>query len=1333
MRKRKQKIKGKIRKVASLAVACALLMPSNMTSIAATLFRTDSDGAAEMSCTDTSAYIAEVLDTELVAEAADISKDELGDIKLTSTEIKKEADRNGLTPTYHTLHVNYSLADASMISEGETIDSLYETKPESFIGSYGFNTPIYATEGNEDCFLAFVDPSIINGTGKTIDVAFTDTDAFAPIVLNESIRYDRESGLVYIPKSLYFDKEGNETVFSLQAQVLVAYDFSCTTTEIPVHIDNQNTQVVQVAEIQSLCAATLDVTTTIPLVTSETAANLNLDKVKIYLNDNDEAVVLDEESYYYDTETGNLTLAVAPLTLYSIHIVIEKDTWMEKISSVLSNLFGALNVKADSSISNADEVGLLPDTLLENLDLSTLKVGQLYTYTGFCQYYAFSGDVTVDEQGEPIAWPADAINHTYKYCYFYTNDGYEEMYSILNQEISFDELLNQSSAEGYPLSLGTNDTSAVYFPMVIDPPHGVLTATDGTVQNFGTLTEDWNRNDSVYAEAAQRLALHCSHTTTPISTVSSTSTTAAMYARILHIDADDGYIILSLLTPMKEWQKQAGNGIYKVAVVTKKEGTLTLQKVSDNINITSNNDNYSLAGAEYDVYLDFACTTKVGTLTTKSDGNSDTLVLEEGTYYVKETKASAGYLLDDTVHEVVVERDKNTAVISTEPVATGSIHLKKMSDYPEITVGNQCYSLAGAEYEVYSDEAYKNKVATLVTDENGNTNTVSVGVGTYYVKETKASRGFLLDKNSYEVTVTAGQTTTITSTERMGSDSMYFELTKEDARGMMQSTASLEGAEFTIHYYDGYYSSVDELPESPKNSWVIKTVEINGKYIAQMAEQYLVSGELYVNHSGEVFLPLGTYTIQETKAPNGYFLSGTMKFKNSSQELRVGSDVLLTQVTIHDGVISMADSNEIEVREDIICGKLILQKNDADSKTAIPQGDAILENASYSIINKNTGSVAVDRDGDGIISSQEIFAPNEVVYVMTVGADGIAQTSENFLPYGTYEIVESTASTGYLNTTERGGVVSATITISEPQQIVELNQTFYEPVIRGGFSFQKRDMETSEDVALGGAALGGGTYTITTMNSQDVWIDSDGDGTLECFEPEDIVLTFHTNADGYYESSKTLLPYGTYKLTETVAPNGYLRLGTIEWTFTIREEGVIVDLTHTLYNYVKRGDLYFHKRNAETGEAMAYIPFKITALDKNGNEIESHIVYTDENGDFNSNNQYVLHSYKTNAGDSGYEEYLVNYEETGVYAENDNTIGRVGTWFGVNTHVENDLRLDATGAFPYGVYVIEELPCETNEGMRLVKDTFVISKELATTTLFIDQGGYMYGSMSGLV
>lgn len=94
-------------------------------------------------------------------------------------------------------------------------------------------------------------------------------------------------------------------------------------------------------------------------------------------------------------------------------------------------------------------------------------------------------------------------------------------------------------------------------------------------------------------------------------------------------------------------------------------------------------------------------------------------------------------------------------------LAVGNGKVQKSSSNTAITESNDCYSIAGAVYGVYSDKGCTKPVATLTTDGNGNTDTVELRAATYYVKETKAPKGFQLDKNVYTLTVKAGETATL--------------------------------------------------------------------------------------------------------------------------------------------------------------------------------------------------------------------------------------------------------------------------------------------------------------------------------------------------------------------------------------------------------------------------------------------------------------------------------------------------------------------------------------------------------------------------------------------
>lgn len=181
------------------------------------------------------------------------------------------------------------------------------------------------------------------------------------------------------------------------------------------------------------------------------------------------------------------------------------------------------------------------------------------------------------------------------------------------------------------------------------------------------------------------------------------------------------------------------------------------------------------------------------------------------------------------------------------------------------------YSLAGAVYGVYTDSNCTNRVARLTTGDDGSTNTSgALDPGTYYVKEISPSPGFYLDTRVYPVSVTAGNTASITSTEEPMYDPLTVNLYKFDRRESIY-VKHLNEAQFTLKYYDAQTNDVRSL--TPKFTWVFSTFyNDSGKAVCSFNPQYLVEGpnpaELgLIDSNGEFFLPLGTFSIEETTAP----------------------------------------------------------------------------------------------------------------------------------------------------------------------------------------------------------------------------------------------------------------------------------------------------------------------------------------------------------------------------------------------------------------------------------------------------------------------------------
>ena len=214
----------------------------------------------------------------------------------------------------------------------------------------------------------------------------------------------------------------------------------------------------------------------------------------------------------------------------------------------------------------------------------------------------------------------------------------------------------------------------------------------------------------------------------------------------------------------------------------------------------------------------------------------------------------------------------------TNTLQTGSVNLQKTSSVPDVTNGNDCYSLKGAEHGVYSDSSLSgaSKVGVLTTDENGESNTLTLNAGTYYVRETTAPKGYALDKTTYTVTIKPNETYKLKVSDKPTLDPvgvLLGKVDKETNQNKPEGSLSLEGALFTAKFYAGVQSDSDPAVEgkTANRTWIFRTNEDGFCYYE---EKYLESGdELYLSPTKNPSLPIGTLTIQETKAPEGYLIN----------------------------------------------------------------------------------------------------------------------------------------------------------------------------------------------------------------------------------------------------------------------------------------------------------------------------------------------------------------------------------------------------------------------------------------------------------------------------
>lgn len=388
-------------------------------------------------------------------------------------------------------------------------------------------------------------------------------------------------------------------------------------------------------------------------------------------------------------------------------------------------------------------------------------------------------------------------------------------------------------------------------------------------------------------------------------------------------------------------------------------------------------------------------TKSMGSYTTGSDGTAK-VCLPPGNYVIKETKPPKNYSLN-SVSQTANFTGKGTITRTFKNDRLIKIQLQKTSANPELTKDNSCYSLAGTEYSIYTDKSCSKSsyFSFIRTDANGfgvygdgldsKGNHVGSDVANkiYYAKETKAPKGYKLDttvytfKDSGKKTVDGVSIYSITCSDKPSADPVTVLLKKQDSK-TGQATARLAGAEFTINYYAGTYKNEDELKDvNATRSWVVRTNE-NG--LALLHKDFLVSGDSFYEVNGEVYLPLGTITIQESKAPENYELNPNLYIGQITEEGGLGW--LTTNLLTPEGQLIVPESETVR-------GGLSIHKS---------SDDAIIKDIWFRITSDNGYSkdVATNSMGTIELADLDIFNDNNEYVKYTIEELGFKDANGNY-------------------------------------------------------------------------------------------------------------------------------------------------------------------------------------------------------------------------------------------------------------------------------------------------------------------------------------------------
>lgn len=433
----------------------------------------------------------------------------------------------------------------------------------------------------------------------------------------------------------------------------------------------------------------------------------------------------------------------------------------------------------------------------------------------------------------------------------------------------------------------------------------------------------------------------------------------------------------------------------------------------------------------------------------------------------------------------------------------GSLELIKSSANQTITNGNSCYSLKGAVYGLYQNGI---EIARKTTDVNGYAKFENVTAGNYDLKEITPPKGYALDKRTYPVTINSSQTTRVDVKDYPQSDPVSILLGKVDkdtTQNMPQGSASLEGAEFTIKYY-AVHSDKDpaESGKKPVRTWVLKTNK-DGK--TAMVDSLKVSGdEFFKTSQGYNTLPLGTITIQETKAPKGYLLN---------------EEIFVRQITSKGTTEGVETYNMPTIEEEVIRGDIQLVKYGENNDEPGDSGADIkkpLKDIKFHLTSKTNGDVyTIITDENGFASTKQF-----------------GNSERGNLPFDTYTVTEESPYPEY--------DIIAPFEVTVDEEGKTYSYILRNDTVDAPLSVQKVDKETGKVIPIAGAQ-----FQILDENKKPI--------TMEVHYPTPMEIdTFETDANGSFTLPEKL-EHGSYYLHETKAPEGYL-LGVEDIPFVVDQE-----------------------------------------------------------------------------------------------------------------------------------------------------------------------------------
>ena len=594
--------------------------------------------------------------------------------------------------------------------------------------------------------------------------------------------------------------------------------------------------------------------------------------------------------------------------------------------------------------------------------------------------------------------------------------------------------------------------------------------------------------------------------------------------------------------------------------------------------------NAKLSGAVFGLYSDADCKNLITKLpATDANGEASAQIVKtQDTVYLKEITAPSGYRINATAYNVKLEVSKTTTVTVPDEEQLGQLTVYKEGEVltgADVTENVTTFRYEkrrqkGAVYNVYAGAdittAYGTKVYSkgdlvkenLITDSNGAVILKNLHLGTYVVKEVQAPSGFYNAGEEKTVKLAyAGQNVEVVFSETtFTNDRQKAEVivTKQDK----DTENPLNGGIFGI-YAASDITNVDGTVVAKKGTLIEKaTTGTDGK----------------AKFSAD--LPLGfSYEVKEEQAPTGY--------------VRNTEDV-------YQFAFSYTNDKEAKVtfnhtfKNERVTAKISLQKLDAETKKAVPQGDATLEKAVYGLYAREN---IVHPDG----ATGVMYKAGDQVATLTTDENGQASVSGLYL--GSYYVKEITPPTGYLadeNEYDLSCDYEGDMTAEVKRECTSLEQVMKQP-----FQIIKvaNNGKTDADLLKG---AGFSAYLVSSLK-----VKEDGSYDFDSAKPVVIgdngATEIFTDEKGY--ACSIAIPYGTYVVRETTTPHNYTPVD--DFTVSITENNPNTPQTwRVLLDDEFEAKLKIIKKDDETKKAVLQknTEFKIYNMDT-GKYVEQVTTY----------------------------------------------------------------------------------------------------------------------------